>query len=259
VPLLGFEDAEAVVSDDDETTEPYEVERWVEGALPGYRFGLVLALLLMTFVFMASGPTGAWTRVVTVGLQGLTLLAAFRASQVGRRVFRVTVLVVAVAFLTSLGSLAITTSTESSGAFDIVSLLMVAAAPVAIARALWRRPIIDTHTVLGAICIYVLVGMFFAFVYGAVGAIGSEPFFVQTNDATMADYLYFSFVTLTTVGYGDFTAAGGLGRAFASLQALFGQVYLVTIVATIVSRMKPRLVHGEPLATGAEEPSTPPT
>ena len=57
--------------------------------------------------------------------------------------------------------------------------------------------------------------------------------------ATTADYLYFSFVTITTVGYGDFTAASGLGRALASLEALLGQVYLVTVVATIVVGHEP--------------------
>lgn len=226
-----------MVTDSDDTTKPAAIERWIEGNLPRYRFGLVLALLLATFVFMASAPTGAWTRVVTVALQGLTLLAAFRASQVSRRMFRITALVVLIAFLSSLGSLAVTTSTDSSGAFDIVSVLMVAAAPIAIARALWLRPVIDFHTVLGAICIYVLVGMLFAFVDSAIGVLGSDPFFVQTNDASIADYLYFSFITLTTVGYGDFTAAGGLGRALASLEALLGQVYLVTVVATIVAGM----------------------
>jgi Ion channel len=226
-----------VVTENNDTTHPRAIERWLEGNLPGYRFGVVLTLLLTTFVFMASAPTGAWTRAVTVGLQGLTLLAALRASQVSRRLFRVAALVVAIAFLSSLGSLAISTSTEVSGAFDIVSVLMVGVAPIAIARALWRRPDIDTHTVLGAICIYVLVGMLFAFVDSAIGVLGSGPFFVQTNHASTADYLYFSFVTITTVGYGDFTAAGGLGRALASLEALLGQVYLVTVVATIVGGM----------------------
>jgi hypothetical protein len=226
-----------VVTDKDETTEPRAIEVWLEGNLPGYRFGLVLALLLLTFVFMASAPSGSWVRVVTVTLQGLTLLAALRASQVSRRLFRVAALVVVVAFLSSLGSLAVSTSTDVSGAFDIVSVLMVGLAPIAIARALWLRPVIDTHTVLGAICIYVLVAMLFAFGYGAIDVLGSEPFFVQTSHASTADYLYFSFVTITTVGYGDFTAAGGLGRALASLEALLGQVYLVTVVATIVAGM----------------------
>ena len=98
---------------------------------------------------------------------------------------------------------------------------------------------VDIHTVLGAVCIYVLVGMMFAFVYAATGYFGTDPFFVQTNDATTSEYLYFSFITLSTVGYGDFTAAANLGRSFASLEGLLGQLYLVTIVATIVSRMAP--------------------
>ena len=104
---------------------------------------------------------------------------------------------------------------------------------------MWKRPVIDVHTVLGAICIYVLIGMMFAFTYATIDLLGSEPFFVQTKVATTADYLYFSFVTITTVGYGDFTAASGLGRALASLEALLGQVYLVTVVATIVVGHEP--------------------
>ena len=197
------------VDTQDQTTKPQPIELWLEGNLPGYRFGLVLALLLTTFVFMAAAPTGNWVRVVNTTLQGVTLLAALRASQVSRRLFRFAALVVAIAFLASLGSLAISSSSDANGAFFLLSLLMVGAAPIAIGRALYRRAVVDVHTVLGAVCIYVLIGMLFAFTYAAIGLLGSDPFFVQTSHATTADYLYFSFVTLTTVGYGDFTAAGG--------------------------------------------------
>jgi hypothetical protein len=220
-----------------DTTKPRAIERWLEGRLPGYRFGYVLLLLLLTYVFMACGVTASWARVVTVTLQGLTLLAALRASQTSRRLFRVAALVALVALLSSIGSLWFDSSPGMTGAFFALNMLVVAAAPVAIARALWRREVVDIHTVLGAICIYVLLGMLFAFLYGTVGYLGSDPFFVQTNDPTSADYLYFSFITLTTVGYGDYTAAGDIGRSLASIEALLGQLYLVTIVATIVSRM----------------------
>ena len=71
------------------------------------------------------------------------------------------------------------------------------------------------RTVLGAVCIYVLLGMMFAFVYAAINGLGDDAFFVQTTHATTPDFLYFSFITQTTVGYGDFTAAGDLGRALA--------------------------------------------
>jgi uncharacterized membrane protein len=194
-------------------------------------------LLLATYVFMACGLSGGWVRVVTVTLQGLTLLAALRAAQVSRRLFRIAALVAAVALVASLVSLLFDSGDNGTGAFFALNVLMVAGAPIAIGRALWRRPTVDIHTVLGAVCIYVLVGMLFAFLDGAIGYLASEPFFVQTHDPSSADFLYFSFITLTTVGYGDYTAAGGLGRSLASIEALLGQIYLVTVVATIVSGM----------------------
>jgi hypothetical protein len=222
---------------DDDSTQPHAIERLIEGRLPGYRFGLVLTLLLATYAFMATGIPGGWVRAITALLQGLTLLAALRASQVSRRLFRIAALVVTIAVLSSIVSLLFNSDTDGTGAFFILNVLMVAGAPIAIGRALWRRPTVDVHTVLGAVCIYVLVGMIFAFTDGAIGYLGSEPFFVQTKDPTSADFLYFSFITLTTVGYGDYTAANGLGRAIASIEALLGQIYLVTVVATIVSGM----------------------
>jgi Ion channel len=208
---------EASVQSNEDHTKPNAVERWLESTFQGYRFGVVLVLLLATYGVMTAAPTGTWTRVVTTALQGLTLLAALRASEVKRRMFRLAVLVVTLALLASIGSLFVTSSTEASGIFHALDVLMIAVAPLVIARALWRRPVIDAHTALGAICIYVLVGMIFAFTYSAIGSAGDESFFVQTPHAGLDIYLYFSFVTLTTTGYGDYTAANGLGRSLAPL------------------------------------------
>ncbi len=218
-------------------TTPTPLERWLEDRLPGYRFGTVLALLFITFVFMASGVEGAWARVVTVGLQGLTLLAALLASRTGRHLFRLASVIVLVAFVSTVASAFFHGSDGMDGVFFVLNVLLVAGAPVVIGRALWKRQVVDIHTVLGAICIYVLIGMMFAFIYSSIGLIGNEAFFAQTNEANIADFLYFAFITLTTVGYGDFTAAHGMGRALSSVEALLGQLYLVTIVAVLVSRM----------------------
>ena len=65
-------------------------------------------------------------------------------------------------------------------------------------------------------------------------------FFASDAAESTANYLYFSFVTMTTVGYGDLSAAEGIGRAFAIALALTGQIYLVTIVALIVSNLGAR-------------------
>jgi hypothetical protein len=109
-----------------------------------------------------------------------------------------------------------------------------------IARSAIRRRVIDVRTIMAALCIYVLLGMLWAFVFGAIGNITSTAFFVQQAHPANADYLYFSFITQLTVGYGDLTAASNLGRACAVLEALIGQIYLVTVVAVLVTRLVPR-------------------
>ena len=208
----------------------------LERARPGARYGLVLVLLLVTFVFMATGPTGAWVPLVTAALQGTTLLAALAASESSRHLIRLSFVLVGLALAAGVFAL-VDGGHNSRGYSNVLSIFLVGVAPVAISAYLVRRRVIDVHTVLGAVCIYVFIGMFFAFVFSAIGELGSEPFFAQQRGATIADYLYFSFVTLTTVGYGDLSARGGLGRATAVLDALLGQIYLVTVIALLVSQL----------------------
>ena len=207
--------------------------------VPAYRFGIVLLLLFATFVFLAVGPTGDWVPLVAVILQGATLLAALSASSSSRRVWRVAVVVFVISLVSATIGLFVGERTITGSLF-VLNLLVVAGAPVAIIHSLVRRRVIDIHTVLGALCVYVLLGMLWSFAYAAVGTIESEPFFAEQARATVADYLYFSFVTLTTVGYGDLTAANGLGRALAVLEALIGQLYLVTVIALLVSNLSAR-------------------
>lgn len=238
-----------------ERVKASSVEAWLEKHSPGYQYGWVLLFLTLTFIVMAAGPPDAWTRVLTVFLQGLTLLAALLASRVNRHLFRLAAVVSLVSLLASLGSVAASGSEEPTSGFFLLNILLVATVPFVIGRALWKRRVIDVRTVLGAICIYALLGMMFAFLYAAINGISSGSFFVQTSHATVPDFLYFSYVTQTTVGYGDFTAAGDLGRALAVLEALTGQLYLVTIIAVLVSRLSARTMVAAPPAGDAPGPS----
>ena len=185
---------------------------------------------------MAAGLTGAWTGVLAVLLQGATLIAALSAAQVLRRLVRLAALATMVALVVA-GALAPSSGTEPNGFVALLGALLVGLAPVAIAGSIVRRRHIDVQTVLGALRIYVLLGMFWAFAFAAIDAFGSEPFFAQEASPTSASFLYFAFVTLTTVGYGDLTANGNVGRSLAVLDALLGQIYLVTVVAMLVSRL----------------------
>jgi hypothetical protein len=197
---------------------------------------VVLLLLVVAFVFLASGPTGSWVPFVSAILQGATLLMVLVAAGAGKRLWRFAVVLVSIALTASL-ALLIAGVDATQGLTAGINALLVGVAPVIIVLSLIRRPRIDLQTVLGVLCVYVLLGMLWAYVFEAIGELSSGPFFAQTSTANVADYLYFSFVTLTTVGYGDLTAVGGLGRALAVLEALFGQAYLVTVVALVVSQI----------------------
>jgi hypothetical protein len=85
-----------------------------------------------------------------------------------------------------------------------------------------------------------LIGILFVYLYGVLAVLGSGDFFAQGTDGTRSLRLYFSFVTLATLGYGDYTAAGELGRTLAVVEALLGQLYLVTVIAVLVSRIRGR-------------------
>ena len=95
-----------------------------------------------------------------------------------------------------------------------------------IGRGVMRQHEINSQSVSGAIGIYVLLGIFFIFVFGAIQALSHKAFFVQGH-ASRPLLLYYSFITMTTVGYGDYTSATQVGKTFAVIEALAGQLYLV--------------------------------
>ena len=96
------------------------------------------------------------------------------------------------------------------------------------------------RTILGLLSVYLLIGMTFAALFTTIAVISDEPFFVETKTAEPVDFTYFSFVTLATVGYGDLTAANPMPRMLSAIEGLAGQLYLVTVVAVAVSRVRPR-------------------
>jgi hypothetical protein len=220
------------------------VERFLERfGLRRHRYGVVLMLILTSLVFQLAAPDADWARMVTIALQGLALLAALLASGVHRWILRLATLAVCVAIVGSLVALIGFGSLGPTPA-RLITALMVALAPISIARGVIQETKaqgITLHTMFGVLCIYLLIGTLFAFAYGIVSSAGSEPFFAQPgDDDTSQNFLYFSFVTITTTGYGDLTAGTNLGRSLAIAEALTGQIYLVTVVAAIVGGLGAR-------------------
>ena len=129
------------------------------------------------------------------------------------------------------------TGPNLAAALGIVSAILTLAIAVVIGLTIVSAGEISRQSITGAICIYLLLGMIFMFVYGAMATLGDGDFFLQGTDGTRALRLYFSYVTLATLGYGDYTAAGQPGRSFAISESLLGQLYLVTVVALLVGRL----------------------
>lgn len=214
------------------------LERLLDRAgMRGYRYGFVLLMILTSLVFQLAAPDADWARLVTIVIQGLTLLTALLASRIHRWILRLATIAVCAAIVASAAALIGFGTLGPTGA-RLITALMVALAPASIARGVvvdFKENGISLHTMFGVLCIYLLLGSLFALVYGFVSSVGSTPFFAQHGDVdTSQNFLYFSFVTMTTVGYGDLTAASNLGRSLAIAEALTGQIYLVTVVATIV-------------------------
>ena len=102
-----------------------------------------------------------------------------------------------------------------------------------------------------------MLGLSYAYLYPVIGVLTNEPFFVQTSTPASIDYIYFSYVTLTTVGYGDFTAASSAGRMIAVSEALTGQLYLVSAVALLVGNIGRTISRGGGVTDIDVEPDGP--
>jgi Ion channel len=180
---------------------------------------------------------------VTIVLQSATLLAALQVSGAHRWLVRAAAVVAGVAILGTLVA-SVGSGEVGEGAGRALGLMLVVLAPPVIARGILRQARatggVDVRTMFGVLCVYLLIGMAFAFAYGIIAATGDDPFFAQIDGGTQSDFLYFSFTTMTTTGYGDLTAAYDLGRSLAISEALIGQIYLLTVVALVVGNLAGR-------------------
>jgi hypothetical protein len=212
--------------------------RPVEWRRHGY--GLVLALVIASTFFQlaVSGSDGA--RLAVVALQAATLVAAVRTAQATRAGVRAAALVAALAVLASF-VLWVARGDAPAIPIGIVNGLLVAVAPAVLAAGLLRdlrtRRTVAVHTLAGVLAIYLLIGMFFSFAYGVIDRVDSDALFAERPESTVSEQLYFSFVTLSTVGYGDFVPGSDAPRALAVSEMLIGQIYLVTVVSLIVANL----------------------
>jgi voltage-gated potassium channel len=209
-----------------------------------YRYGLVLLLALLSAGLQMALPDAPASLLTQALLMALTLVTALFAEDAGRTQWRhlgglivISVIGLVVASIAGKGQ------TERAIVFGLSGILAMSSAVVVtrgVVGGIRQERRVTLHSVMGALTVYLLAGMIFAFAYATMEGITGSPVLSHLGASKHAEEVYFSFITLTTVGYGDIAPIASASRMTSALEALFGQLYLVTIVAVIVSNVGAR-------------------
>lgn len=209
--------------------------------------GVMLLLILLPIVTAGLGELENRISVILIGVATTLTMAASRAPRWAIH-------------LSWIGSLVILLGSFFEFALDLSSFfgaalaLLLFSMPVFILRRIGRHTAITATTIWGAIAAYLAIGMSFSMLYVAV-FIGDSEAFTNIADRSLGNFNYFSFVTMTTLGYGDIAPIAALPRALVILETLLGQIYLVVVVARVVSLLgrsrttpNPENAEGDPSA-----------
>lgn len=201
-------------------------------------YGLVLLMIIVTYLLAVSvSPRGASLLIL---VQIVTVRLSLHTSLAGRKVRILADGLFVIAVVCAIANLFPNDPTKFEWWVFIMATLLYFIAPIAIIRHIAFRPQVDQETMLGALCAYLLIGMAFAFTYRFIGAIQGTPFFGANGEGTLSQDLFFSFITLTTTGYGNLVPAKNPGQTLAVFEALIGQLFLVTAVGKIVTAWRPK-------------------
>jgi Ion channel len=228
--------------------------RGADSRRPGLRgrYGLLLLLLIVTYLLSAFGSLGL-AEPLQIALFAAVLLLSLSTSPLDRRLVR---LLDAATVIGSAGALAaaLTQTSTGYGVAELWKGLVLLLSAILIVRRVLARPTVTVQSIYGALSAYLIIGLMFAAFYGAMWHLGMTPFFANGQPATPQTFQYFSFATLTTLGYGDFTALMNGARAVAVIEALAGQVFLATLVARLVAAFRGQSQPTRPAVTRRRPP-----
>ena len=214
---------------------------WREVLLGRDSFFPVLLLAIATILVSPLLDTFRLGFLILFPASALMVLLAFYRSQVRRRtltsVFVMLIVIGTLTMITSIVRIIDVTDDRYLIAFSsaMFAILIAFAFPVVVRRA-FQHERVSLNTLAAGLTAYLLIGVFFSTLYRCDSALQNFTIFAETTQPN-GDYTYFSFVTLTTLGYGDLTPATDVARSLAIFEAILGQVFLVTAVARIVSLM----------------------
>ena len=242
------------------TTQPDPRRALAEYRLvAGGRTGLLLLILVFTYLLSAF-TKGILISAFQIVLFLAVLLIALRNGQLRPHAIRIVSIVVLAGSVLAAVLLAVDTDGPGAGVANVWTALILLVSAVLIVRRVLARPEITLQSIYGAISAYLILGLMFAAFYAAMYRFGGNTFFANGRMGDTRTFQYFSFVTLTTTGYGDYTAAASGGQAVAVIEAITGQIFLATLVARLVAGFRGAARAADQAARGpaaAPQASTP--
>ncbi|HEV7615289.1 MAG TPA: ion channel [Solirubrobacterales bacterium] len=201
-------------------------------------FGLVFALVILTYVLTSLLENRGWTAVILVAATSATSVVALVSSHANPRLVRTAIWLSALTIVLA-ALAAVSDNRDWLSLSSLVQITLLAIAMGAVLHRVVTTAEVGSRTILGALSVYTVLGILFTFLYGTVERIQNGPFFEAVAHPSGSDFLFFSYTTLTTTGYGNLVPGGQPGRMLAGLEMMLGQIFLVTLVAGLVSLWRP--------------------
>jgi Ion channel len=201
-------------------------------AVPEDHYGISMIGLVTTFVLIAFTGNLRWMRVVIGAILALTLYFTIKTSGASKRLLRISQFALVITFVITIVD-TIISETEPVASYIVLGALSISA-PVIVVKRLLQHPIVTLQTLVGAVVVYVLLGLSFTFLLIS-GELAEGPDFIKGATSDSIDYLYLSFITLTTVGYGDLTPTTNYGKMLVITEAVLAQIFLATVIARFAS------------------------
>jgi hypothetical protein len=210
-----------------------------EAARASDSYGLLLVLVAADYLVLSVGWTNGTPIILGTALTGITALLAFHTSHARGHLFDAVQIAALLAFVASIVA-TVDGGDPAKGVVFVISALLMLSCPFVILSRILKHQQVTAETLLGAVCVYIMLGLVFSYSDYAVQLVGGSSFFAQSGTHNAPDFVYYSYITMTTVGYGDLSPALGVPRTMAVIEALTGQIFLVILVARLVSMYQPK-------------------
>lgn len=196
-------------------------------------YGVVLILLIAVFAIPGLTRDGDVQRVLVTITACLAAVLGLYVSRIRGWVIWAASAISVITVLAASTGLRIESADIPDALWALSVGALLVASPLAIANRIARHKLVTFRTVLGAVCIYLQIALAFSFLFHAIEILNDGSF--TGLDTGQLQYMYFSVVTMTTLGYGDITPVTDAARSAAMIETVLGQVFLVVVVARVVS------------------------